>query len=517
MSNRPLKVLYYNWVDYLDADKRGGGVSVYQKAVVESLAGDDKVQISFIASGTEFSLFRKQPHVKEIKPYLGSRRFELMNSQVPAPGHLAFDNPACIHAQETTRVFAEFIKSQGGFDVIHFNNLEGLPAEVLALRDEFKETKFIFSLHNYYAVCPQVNLWWREKDNCTDSKGGRNCIACLDYEPSSNWVRKANLLSRTLHRFGLAKNSRPHRLIFHLIDDSYRTIKNVLKSSKPVELKVVKPSENSPLQYQQRRRQDFTHYVNTYCDCVLAVSGRVAEVAAKFGIDPALIRISYIGTKVAESYIPPDMSLLREQVENKSSIVLGYLGYMRRDKGFYFLMDALESMPEELTRKISVVIAARMSDPSIPHRLALIADSFHSVEFSDGYTHDMLDDLYGKIDLAVVPVLWEDNLPQVAIESVCHHTPVLSSDLGGAKEMGGSNAGFIFRAGDREQFYDRLQAFVDDPTRLLDFWNTSRVPTTMQEHANELLEIYRQSGRNRISSDESSDLIANDQALRSVS
>jgi len=487
-----MKVLYYNWVDYLDPEKRGGGVTAYQRNVIDSLAGRSDIDIVFLSSGTEFSFYPTHPRVKEVRPYLETRRFELINSEVHAPGHLSFDNPACVHAEATTRAFADFVKDQGGFDVIHFNNLEGLPVEVLALKEIFGDTKFLFSMHNYYAVCPQVNLWWREKQNCEDYNGGRKCPACLDYEPNSNWVKKANLLSRTLNRVGMTSNSRLHRLFFHLIDDSYRTLKQVLTRNKVVELKKIAPVSSSPLQHQQHRRQEFTHHINTYCDVALAVSNRVAEVATKFGIDPSIVRTSYIGTKVAESYEPPDISAIRAGLVDKESITIGYLGYMRRDKGFYFLMDTLETMPESLTRKLNLIIAARMTDPSMSHRLALLADSFNSVECSDGYTHDMLDDLYEKMDLALVPVLWEDNLPQVAIESVCHHTPVLSSNLGGAKEVGGSNPLFSFEANDKADFTAKLQAFVDKPSLLLEYWKISMVPVTMQGHTSELLDIYAQ-------------------------
>ena len=39
-SNRscePMRVLYVNWVDYLDAERRGGGVSVYQRNLMAEM------------------------------------------------------------------------------------------------------------------------------------------------------------------------------------------------------------------------------------------------------------------------------------------------------------------------------------------------------------------------------------------------------------------------------------------------------------------------------------------------
>jgi len=43
----------------------------------------------------------------------------------------------------------------GAFSIIHFHNLEGLTANCLKLAKE-SGAKVVFSLHNYWAVCPQV-------------------------------------------------------------------------------------------------------------------------------------------------------------------------------------------------------------------------------------------------------------------------------------------------------------------------------------------------------------------------
>ena len=47
----PLRVLYYNWVDYLDAEGRGGGVTLYQRNVMTGLKGRADVDAVFLSSG----------------------------------------------------------------------------------------------------------------------------------------------------------------------------------------------------------------------------------------------------------------------------------------------------------------------------------------------------------------------------------------------------------------------------------------------------------------------------------
>jgi len=217
----------------------------------------------------------------------------------------------------------------------------------------------------------------------------------------------------------------------------------------------------------------------------------VKNVAAKFGIDPSIIVTSYIGTKMAESYSPPDLEYLKSRLQAKNTIRIGYLGYMRKDKGFYFLLDALETMPDELAGRIDITIAAKMTDESVIKRLSAVADKFNSIDYMDGYTHAEIDGIYEALDLSVVPVLWEDNLPQVAIESVCHHVPVMASNLGGAKELCSSDSNFVFEAGNIDDFVNKLGALVKSPTLLLGYWSNSRRPVTMGSHIEWLIDMYK--------------------------
>jgi glycosyltransferase involved in cell wall biosynthesis len=495
-----MKILYYNWVDYLDVEKRGGGVTVYQRNLIDKLVDNKEHQIYFLASGLDYSIHTRRPYVKEERSYKGARKFTLINSEVLSPGQSSFFDSRSIRAELTTSTFDKFISSNGPFDVIHFNNLEGLPAEVLHLKDRYPDTKFIYSMHNYFAVCPQVNLWYREKENCLDYDGGRKCATCLLYEPNPKQAISLGIFATTLRKVGIKPETKAFAYSYYLA----RLIRSLLRKAKAsVGVFLGKGDERSgkniriePLDdptryYFRERRGFFVGAINDNCDAVIAVSEQVKNVATKFGIDPSIIVTSYIGTKMAESYSPPDLESLQSRLQAKNTIRIGYLGYMRKDKGFYFLLDALETMPDELTGRIDITIAAKMTDESVIKRLSAVADKFNSIDYMDGYTHAEIDGIYEALDLSVVPVLWEDNLPQVAIESVCHHVPVMASNLGGAKELCGSDSNFVFEAGNIEDFVNKLGALVKSPTRLLGYWTNSRRPVTMGSHIEWLIDMYK--------------------------
>ena len=206
-----MKILFYNWVDYLDDEKRGGGVSVYQKNVIHELNAEQDRECYFISSGISYDLFNAKPRWERVKhgpTENRRRRFEIVNSGVLSPAHHSFGHEAQLDEEETTEAFFDFIRKNGPFDVVHFNNLEGLPASALKIKEHWPETRVIFSLHNYYPLCPQVNLWFQERENCLDFDGGKKCETCLPHHHDERIVRLANAVAFNLKKRGIRPGSR---------------------------------------------------------------------------------------------------------------------------------------------------------------------------------------------------------------------------------------------------------------------------------------------------------------------
>lgn len=162
---------------------------------------------------------------------------------------------------------------------------------------------------------------------------------------------------------------------------------------------------------------------------------------------------------------------------------------MRSDKGFYFFLNALEQMPAEMAKRINVIFAASNTDAAAYQRIEMLGKRLDKVYYSDGYTHEQLDDILRNADLGVIPVLWEDNLPQVAIEMVSRGVPIVTGDLGGASEIG-NNAQFIFKNNDVEDFLDKLGRLLNRETLLSAFWENAMKPLIFDEHVKQLQATY---------------------------
>lgn len=451
------KILLYNWspVD----GKNGGGVELYQRNLAEALIKDGSYEIYHLDSGIAYTRDRKTRIVKIGSAYGEAiHTYELLNSPVLAPVQQTIKNLRnYLFDEKIYQLLKQFIKDAGGFDIIHFNNLEGLSLKTLELKKEFPETKFIYSIHNYFPVCSRVNLW---KDEHLD--GGHNC-------DKASWEECAKCYSAL--RYELVVLNRRHPKFPGI--------------GKLGRIAAMLPEKEDARLYEQFEKQNIA-YINSYVDCVLAVSKRVKDILVSRGVEESKVHVSYIGTAVAQKQMKQSNADITAE-----PFRLIYMGYMRRDKGFYFFIEALNKMPDDLARKCAVRFVARHTREQTAELAAIDALKlrFAEVELINGYSKENQQELLQGMHLGVVPVMWEDNLPQVAIEQIAYGVPILSSNLGGASELC-KDERFVFEAGNHQQFIDKLEYLVQNRDALVDFWNHTMQLVSMNQHVEELKHYY---------------------------
>lgn len=482
-----MKVVYYNWVDHDDIQKRGGGVTVYQKNLASHMPAEGTY---FISAGVYYVKKSPDPHFTR-----QGNKFFIYNSGTLAPSHASFGRKEQIYHVGTTNVFIKALEEIGTPDIVHFNNIEGLPVETLyAIKRAFPQTHLIFSVHNYYPFCPQVNLWRKEQSNCIDFYEGRGCTNCVSAP------KAFDKQSRRYHRTNFTDKLRPDtskfvKFFVSLFADVVWTIarRPSRRPNREDDVASTKlpyfPFEHRDLSVEgsffAQRRANFVKAINDCCSIVLPVSNRVGELCKKYGIDPSLLRTSYIGTGQSHHYDPTK----RVAKPVKS---IGYLGYMRRDKGFYFFLEAMNRLPRSISEKLTLIVAAKNTDGRAVEEIQELATKFENVIYVDGYTPNTLPSILKKTDLAVVPVLWEDNLPQVAIEANCHNVAVFASDLGGPAEVTGRNPDFTFDAGSHPDFIAKLSKIVSEGITVEGYWKGTMMPINMEQHCEELRGIYQE-------------------------
>lgn len=121
------------------------------------------------------------------------------------------------------------------------------------------------------------------------------------------------------------------------------------------------------------------------------------------------------------------------------------------EKGYPFLLNALEKLDKERAAKVELVLTVKQNEDE---KVTAHLKRFKFIKIIHGYKHADLPEICEGCHLSVVPVVWEDNLPQIAIESVTYGVPVPASDFGGASELCSSDA-VKFKCGDEERFFEK--------------------------------------------------------------
>ena len=147
-------------------------------------------------------------------------------------------------------------------------------------------------------------------------------------------------------------------------------------------------------------------------------------------------------------------------------------------------------MPDDRAGRLRLEVAARRGDRATMDRLSDLAPKLAALTHADGYSHDDLDRLLAEVDVGLVPVLWHDNLPQVAIEMHARHIPLLCAGMGGAPELGNCPE-MVFAPGDIAAFHDRIRALLAGEVDMDAYWQGAMAPVDMESHLAELMAHYR--------------------------
>lgn len=461
------KILIYNWIPFDNPGKIGGGVTIYCRNLIETILRQrPDVCVYFLSSGWAYDISKEECYIRKSDNIFGERcrSFEIVNSPVPAPQDMMFQNPEIAFENSSLKnVFREFMDLHGPFSNIHFNNIEGLSLDVFSLKEEYPACRFIYSLHNYVPIC-MTGFYFRRhvQKNCNPVHCADDCGNCIDRRNFK--CLSTEILNRaTVNRVDMSHInmiSWVHKHGFDQLD-----------------------KQREPEYFVEFTRRA-TDAINRYMDVVCAVSVRVREIAAANGIKDEKIITSYIGTKVADLQMKHSTAKVGKYL--KVAYLGSDLGYV--EKGYPFLVNALESLSAATAANMDLVLTTTTSgkDGELKRRLS----HFHSLKIIHGYTHRDLPHILQGVNLGIIPVLWEDNLPQVAIEMVAMGVPILCSDAGGASELCDSEK-FRFRQGDREDFIRKLSYLERNRKEISQYWDFHHGLTTMKMHFDEIKEIYQ--------------------------
>lgn len=342
-------------------------------------------------------------------------------------------------------------------DLIHFQHLVFLSADLPEIAT-FYNIPGIMTFHDYWFLCPRVQLLNKENKICEGPVDGVNCAFCFD-TPLLNEYRFLNRLRK-------------------LVPSRFKTLV-------------------------KRIKQDVDNRRTTYTSKVIEFHFRLDFLKRQLNLLKYKISPSYYLIKRYEKegfnglyYLPHGFPPV-PKVDLKLSNMLrvGYMGNINYPKGLAVVVNELYRLL--LERSVKLVIYGQPYDLQYFNEIKKKIKQLPSdvVEFCGGYknTFENLWKIFSSFDVLVFPSVWEENSPIVIREALLAGRPVIASHLGGVPEIvrDGSN-GLLFDPLKDGDLQDKVENLLKDQElfkRLVKGAQGTEIDT-IEEHADKVTRLY---------------------------
>lgn len=402
------------------------------------------------------------------------------------------------HDRQIEALFARWVEARRP-DVIHFQHTHGLSASLL-MRAVEMGLPFAVTLHDYWYMCPQVNLLRPDGSLCPGSHHPVNCYECVFGRPYPPLGPNAPDL--TVPASPSVPRPVEHRPL-GLGDALYRPLQKTLP--RPVRralldtydwarikalpyLKSLSAAARRSDASALRARARYMQAVLTRCRHITVPSAGVKARYADLGVPEEQIHVMPLGI---------EMSVWRDLQPaarpHGAGLRFGYIGSLLRHKGVDLIVRAFR----QLNLPDTSLWLHGFTLPGDPFAdfLRQLAGSDPRIHFTGAYTRPELPRILNRMDVLLIPSRWHETFSIVTREAVLAGLPVIASRMGGIPEAieDGVN-GILLPPDDVAAWRMTMQRVVESPdlvTRLHRAQLTRRVKS-MDEHAVELSQLYAQ-------------------------
>jgi glycosyltransferase involved in cell wall biosynthesis len=232
------------------------------------------------------------------------------------------------------------------------------------------------------------------------------------------------------------------------------------------------------------QRQAYLEPVLGHAAKLLAPSEYQAAFYRANGIPPQKIQVNKNG-------IFPPQKIRRRRPRNDERLTFAYLGGKCSHKGYYWLKDIFESIPQANYELIVVDLDKKLGSASISPSEWDIAGA---LTLSDGYenTPSGLDDFFQNVDVLLFPSQWKESFGLTVREALIRDRWVVSTTAGGVEEdiCDGVN-GHLIDMDSPDKFKDAIEYLLGYPDGVRHHQNPLKDKlTTLADQADDLVTIY---------------------------
>lgn len=329
-------------------------------------------------------------------------------------------------------------------DIIHFQHLIGLSASLIEIAEE-KEIPTVLTLHDYWFICPTIQLLKDDYSTCEGpDEQAENCFECWN-------ERQSKLIANHLTKCFIPENflKRLPKAALSTINKKEKFLKRKVYM-KSLMLKVKK---------------------------LIAPSKFLRNLFTEYGIPADMIVYSNNGY---------NLSVFKDfRKKKKKKLIFGFVGTVAKHKGVDVLIDAFSKVKNAELR-----IYGNYDLNSDYFKELSIKARKTNVKFIGGFKD--IKQPYSEIDILIFPSIWYENCPLVLKEAMITNTPIIASNIGAIPEFvkEGKN-GLLFEAGNPEDLYQKICTVTDNPKIVDELKKYTGHVRSIQGQTKDIENIYR--------------------------
>lgn len=431
---------------------RTGGLTKYSVDLIKA-ESQQGIEVIVLYPG-HYNLMNKT-YIDFDKKYFGVKVYELIN---PLPVSLlgGVGQPDKFIKKVNKKYIYNFLLQEKP-DIIHVHTLMGLPFEFIESAKELG-IKTVFTTHDYYGLCPKVNLVNSENALCENYCDGRECVKCNVNAYSLPLITlMQSKIYRRLKNNNFMKYLRKHKnsqIQYAPVKQEYSNV-DLQKSNKYVLLR----------QYYLNilNNVDFIHYNSSIAE----------QVYKKY--------LNNNGDKIINITHNDIKDNRGKKMFHRDYINFGYVGPINYNKGFFNLYEALKDLYKKGVDNWKLKVYGNKSDgPENPN-----------ITYCGSFDYADLKEIYENMDVLVIPSMWRETFGFIALEALSHGVPCIVTDNVGSKDIiEKEEFGLITSP---ENLKELLEKLIEDKNILINFNSnilSSDFPYTMDSHIEKIKKMY---------------------------
>lgn len=143
----------------------------------------------------------------------------------------------------------------------------------------------------------------------------------------------------------------------------------------------------------------------------------------------------------------------RKEIVKNEGLTIGYFGQLKKSKGIYTLLQAIEGLNSNIIKKVIICGTGELSE-----EVSKISKLDKRINFKGKLKPEEVLEQMAKIDLTIVPSIWDEPFGRVIIESYYQGTPVIASNVGGIPEIV-ENSNMLFEKENVDELSNKIIFF----------------------------------------------------------